>query len=119
MLGLVVGYRQLGLNQLDLNPVSFFDPLTQDERLRKLIARFEVKDVYRRFDLGEHVENAAAFGPKCGRHGEARKKGVHRPGQNLPRRCFLKFLVYCPKLWSRAYLNSHGSYLNSTLCLSS
>src|SRR5262249_2155860 len=83
VLGLVLGHGLFGSDKLDLDAVAVLQPVAHLQRFGKLVAGVEVENAYTGFDLCEHVDDAAALGPKRGRHGEARVEFSHRPAQNL------------------------------------
>ena len=81
--GLVLRHGQFRTDELHRDTVPLPQPLAQVERLGELVAGVEVEDAHRRFDPGEHVQDAAALGAERRRHRQPRVEVPHRPAQDV------------------------------------
>ena len=90
---LVFFHGQLGTNEFYLDAVARADPLAQGKRLGKLVAGFQVEDADARLDLGQHVDDAIAFRPERGGHGQPGEELLHRPAQDLLGRLAFEGLI--------------------------
>lgn len=76
---LVFGNRQLRLEHVDLDAIFLRDAISQVERLLKLVAGVEIKDISLRRYLGEHRQNHTPLGAKRGGHREVRAQSDREP----------------------------------------
>ena len=79
----VLGHSGAGAHILDFNPIAFEYPFPELKRFRELVACVEVEDADIWVDFRDHMDDAAPFGPKSGRHGESGHEFPNRKGKDF------------------------------------